>query len=59
MDEVANPLIVIDSQYFLSFANSHALLKIGDNILSLPLYPSLKISELKYIVSKIDEFFKK
>ena len=33
--------------------------KIGDNILSLPLYPSLKISELKYIVSKIDEFFKK
>ncbi len=32
--------------------------EIGDNIISLPLYPSLKISEVNYITSKISEFFK-
>ena len=32
--------------------------RIGDNILSLPLYPSLKTSEVRYIAKKISEFFK-
>ena len=31
---------------------------VGDNILSLPLYPSLALSEAKYISKKISEFFK-
>ena len=31
---------------------------LGDNILSLPLYPSLKISQAKYICDKVSEFFK-
>lgn len=31
---------------------------VGDNILSLPLYPNLTFSETKYITKKISEFFK-
>ena len=31
---------------------------LGDNILSLPLYPSLKISQAKYICDKVSEFLK-
>ncbi len=31
---------------------------IGDNILSLPLYPSLKVSQAKYICKKVNDFFK-
>ena len=33
--------------------------QVGDNILSLPLYPSLTFNEAKYISKKIREFFKK
>jgi len=33
--------------------------QIGDNTLSLPLYPSLSFSKAKYISKKISEFFKK
>ena len=43
IDDVANPLIVIDSQYFFSFANSHALLKIGDNIFNFFKFPTFSI----------------
>ncbi len=32
---------------------------VGDNILSLPLYPTLSFSEVEYITKKISEFFKK
>ena len=32
--------------------------KIGDNILSLPLYPSLTFAQAKYITNKVSEFFK-
>ncbi len=31
---------------------------VGDNILSLPLYPNLTFSETRYITKKISEFFK-
>ena len=32
--------------------------RIGDNILSLPLYPSLTFVQAKYITNKVSEFFK-
>ena len=54
MVDVANPLIIIDSQYFFSFANSHALLKIGDNIfnffkLPLFLFFGINITAIKFV----------
>ena len=32
--------------------------KIGDNILSLPLYPTLTFVQAKYICKKVHDFFK-
>ena len=32
---------------------------LGDNLISLPIYPDLKIKEVKYICENIKKFFKK
>jgi len=32
---------------------------VGNNIISLPLYPHLKIQHVKYICDQIDNFFEK
>ena len=32
--------------------------RLGDNLISLPIYPDLKMKEVDYICEKIKEFFK-
>jgi len=47
----------MDCQYFFSFANSHALLKIGDNIFKFFNFPRFLFFGIKITAVKFDGIF--
>ena len=59
IEDVANPFIVIASQYFFSLANSHALLKIDDSIFNFFKFPLFLFFGIKIIALRFDGIFSK
>ena len=52
-----NDMTFYKKEYNWSKKNAPNAHYVGDNIISLPLYPHLKMKHLKYICDKIDNFF--